>query len=225
LDPRTKLVLTALFTVLVFIIDVLSIAALQMVMFTGLCLAAKIPLKKIFPHARLLGGVIALVIVLQALFGEGLYTGLMISCRVIALTALMPALTMTTDPQILALGITRLGLNYRAAYIFTSTLNLIPSFEEEARQIIDARRLRGMQSVRGAGAALREYPAIVLPLMVKAMRQAQLMSLAMDARAFGAYRTRTWLHEIKLSAVDYGAFAAGIAWFAIAVTANTLLAG
>ena len=214
---------------LVFVIDVLIVAALQMIVCIGLCLVAKIPFKKIFPHVKFLLGVIALVIVLQIFFGQGLYAGLMIGCRIIALTVLMPILTMTTDPQLLALGITRLGLNYRAAYIITSTLNLIPSFEEEARQIIDARRLRGMESVKGAGAALgcalREYPAIALPLMVKAMRQAQLTGLAMDARAFGAYRTRTWLHELKLSAVDYGAFAAGIAWSAIAVTANVILAG
>jgi energy-coupling factor transport system permease protein len=212
--------LTALFTVLVFLVDVLAIAALQMALFIGLCLAARIPLSKIFPHVTFLSFLIALVVALQALFGQGPLTGLMIACRIIALTALMPALTMTTDMQRLALGITRLGLNYRSAYIITFTLNLIPSFEEEARQIMDARRLRGMQSVSPG-----DYPAIVLPLMVKALRQAQLISLAMDTRAFGAYRTRTWLHAIKLSAPDYAAFAAGIAWFVAAVTANGLLAG
>ena len=212
--------MTALFTVLVFLVDVLAIAALQMALFIGLCLAARIPLSKIFPHVKFLSFLIALVVALQALFGQGPLTGLMIACRIVALTALMPALTMTTDMQQLALGITRLGLNYRSAYIITFTLNLIPSFEEEARQIMDARRLRGMQSVRPG-----DYPAIVLPLMVKALRQAQLIGLAMDTRAFGAYRTRTWLREIKLSARDYGAFAAGIAWFVTAVTANGLLAG
>ena len=228
------MLLTALFTVLVFIINELVVAAVQMTLFAGLCIAARIPLKKIFPHAQLLAGVIALVIALQIFFGQGLYTGLMIGCRVVALTALMPMLTVTTDAQLLALGITRLGLNYRAAYIITSTLNLIPSFEEEARQIIDTRRLRGMKSVKGAGIALREYPAIALPLMIKALRQAQLMALAMDTRAFGAYRGRTWvsaiktpsvsrLRDIKMSAADYGAFAAGIAWAVIAVTANHLL--
>jgi energy-coupling factor transporter transmembrane protein EcfT len=210
--------LTALFTVLVFIVNELIVAAVQMALFAGLCLAAKIPLKKIFPRAQFLAGIIALVIVLQIFFGQGLYTGLMIGCRVVALTALMPVLTVTTEAQLLALGITRLGLNYRAAYIITSTLNLIPSFEEEARQIMDARRLRGMRSIK-----LGEYPAIALPLMVKALRQAQLMALAMDARAFGACPARTWLRDIKLSAADYGAFAAGIAWAVIAVTANRLL--
>jgi energy-coupling factor transport system permease protein len=216
---------------LVFIINELIVAAVQMMLLVSLCLAARIPLKKIFPHAQLLAGVIALVIALQIFFGQGLYTGLMIGCRIVALTALMPMLTMTTDAQRLAHGITRLGLNYRAAYIITSTLNLIPSFEEEARQIMDARRLRGMRSVK-----LREYPAIALPLMVKALRQAQLMALAMDSRAFGAYPARTWISAIKttgaspiggikLSAADYGALAAGIAWAVIAVTANCLLGG
>jgi energy-coupling factor transport system permease protein len=227
LDPRTKLLLTALFTALVFIIDGLIVAAVQMALFAGLCLAARIPLKKIFPHGKFLAGVIALVVVLQVFFGQGLNTGLMIGCRVVALAILMPMLTMTTDTQLLALGITRLGVNYRAAYIITSTLNLIPLFEEEARQIIDARRLRGMRPVKGAGTAagtaLIEYPAIALPLMVKALRQAQLMALAMDTRAFGAFRTRTWLGDIKLSAADYGAFAAGIAWAVIAVAANHAL--
>jgi len=215
--------LTALFTALVFIIDNLIVAAVQMALFAGLCLAAGIPVKKIFPHGKLLALVIALVVVLQVLFGQGARAGLMIGCRVVALTVLMPALTMTTDARLLALGITRLGLNYRAAYIITSTLNLIPSFEEEARQIIDARRLRGMKPVKGAGAALGEYPALALPLMIKALRQAQLMALAMDARAFGAYPNRTWLRDIKMSAADCGAFAAGTAWAVIAVTANHLL--
>ena len=159
-----------------------------------------------------------LVIVLQALFGKGLCAGLMISCRIIALTALMPALTLTTDAHLLALGITRLGINYRAAYIITATLNFIPLFEEEARQIMDARRLRGMKTVKAG-----DYPAIVLPLMIKALRHAQLAGLAMDSRAFGAYKTRTWLREIQFSVADYRAFAAGSAWTIFALTVNFLL--
>jgi energy-coupling factor transport system permease protein len=134
------------------------------------------------------------------------------------LVVLMPLLTMTTGAKQLALGLTRLGLPYRAAYVITSTLNLIPSFEEEARLIIEARRLRGMESVK-----LGEYPALVLPLMVKAMRKAQLAGLAMDARAFGAYKTRTWPHKIQFSVIDYMAFTAGIGCFVIAVTADVFV--
>jgi energy-coupling factor transport system permease protein len=218
LDPRTKLLLTVLFTLLIFIIDALIVAAVQMVVFSGLCLAARIPMQKIFPHYKLLFGLIVLVMVLQTVFGQGFFFGLMICCRIIALAVLMPALTMTTDTQGFALGITRLGFNYKAAFIITSTFNLVPAFEEDARQIIDARRLRGMESVK-----LRDYPAIVLPLMIKAMRQAQIMGLAMDTRAFGIYPKRTWLREIHFTAVDFWAFAAGLIWAAAALAADYLL--
>jgi energy-coupling factor transporter transmembrane protein EcfT len=209
-----------LFTVLVFVIDTLIVAAVQMMFFFGLCLAAKIPLKKIFPHFKFLACLMAVVMTLQFFLGQGLSFGLMIGCRIITLIVLMSMLTMTTDSQFLALGITRLGLHYRTAFIITAALNLIPSFEEEARLIMDARRLRGIRSVR-----LKEYPAIALPLVIKAMRQAQMTALAMDSRAFGAYPGRTWLREIKLSAIDYGACAAGISWSVAAVTANCLLKG
>jgi energy-coupling factor transport system permease protein len=218
LDPRTKLLLTALFTSLVFIIDNLTVATVQMFLFIGLYLAAGIPIKKVFAYGKYLLPLIALLIGLQALFGQGLSAGIMIGCRIITLSVLMPILTMTTDIQLLALGITRLGLNYRTAFIITSTFNFIPSFEAEARLIMDARRLRGMKSVK-----MHEYPAIALPLMIKAMRQAQMTALAMDARAFGAYRTRTWLRDIKFSALDYAVFAAGIIWTAAAITANIIL--
>jgi energy-coupling factor transport system permease protein len=217
-DPRAKLLLTALFTLLVFIIDNLFVASVQTLLFIGLCLAAGIPLKKVFAYSKYLLPLIALLIGLQAFFGRGLLTGLMIGCRIISLSVLMPVLTTTTDIQLLALGITRLGLNYRAAYIITSTLNLIPLFEAEARLIMDARKLRGLKSVK-----LAEYPAIALPLMIKTMRQAHMTSLAMDARAFGAYRTRTWLREIQFSTLDYGAFAGGTAWAVAVITANILL--
>ena len=254
LDPRTKLLLTALFTTLVFIVDTPVVAAGQMLFFIFLCIGARIPLKKIFPHFKFLLFLVALVIVLQTLFGrevpgshyllkplipewvplagglgslnrDGLFTGLMIGFRIIALTVLMPMLTMTTEAWLLAFGITRLGLNYKAAYVISSTLNLIPSFEEEARLIMDARRLRGVEAFKSKSffKRLREYPALALPLIIKAMRRAFTMGLAMDSRAFGAYKTRTWLFQTRMSVIDYGAFAAGIIWSLITVTANYAL--
>ncbi|MCL2044061.1 MAG: energy-coupling factor transporter transmembrane protein EcfT [Treponema sp.] len=254
LDPRTKLLLVFVFTFLVFIVDSLPVAAAQMLFFTVLCLSAGIPLKIIFPHRRFLIFLLIFIIVLQVLFGRespesryliyplipdwvpllggkgslklnGLFTGLMISCRIAALTVLLPVLTMTTEARHLACGLTRLGFPYRTAHIITSTLNLIPSFEEEIRCIMDARKLRGVKTFEEGRfiAKLKEYPLLVLPLMIKAMRKAQLVSLSMDARAFGAYKTRTWLPEIRMSVRDYSVLSAGIIYAVMAVALNFFL--
>jgi energy-coupling factor transporter transmembrane protein EcfT len=102
---------------------------------------------------------------------------------------------------------------------------LIPSFEEEARLIIDARRLRGMKSLKKTNVAkrLREYSAIMLPLMIKALRKAVIIGLAMDSRAFGAHPKRTWLNEAKMKPIDFTVLAVGIAYAAGAMTANYIL--
>ena len=256
LDPRTKLLLVLLFTILVFVIDSLAVAAALMLFFVAVSLSAKIPFKKLFPHWRFLLFLAVFVLVVQMLIGQeapgcrylikplfppgipllggrgslkldGLFTGLMICCRLVALTILLPTLTRTTDARQLAYGITRLGLHYKAAHIITATLNLIPSFEEETRLILQARKLRGVQSFENGNffSKLKEYAAITLPLMIKAMRKAQIVSLAMDVRAFGAHKTRTWLFATRLSAIDYTAFACGIAFCAAAVTAQLLITG
>jgi energy-coupling factor transport system permease protein len=251
LDPRTKLLLVVLFTILVFVVDSLPVAAMQMVIFITLCLSAKIPVKKIFPHSKFLIFLVLFVITIQMLFGretsdsryllhplfpewmpliggkgslklDGLLTGLMISCRIVALTALLPVLTMTTEARILAFGITRLGVQYRIAHIITSTLNLIPSFEDETRLIMEARTLRGVDVFDTGNffARLKEYPALAIPLMIKAMRKALLIGLAMDARAFGAYKSRTWLLTARMSVSDYTVIAAGIGYAVMVIAAN-----
>jgi energy-coupling factor transporter transmembrane protein EcfT len=75
-------------------------------------------------------------------------------------------------------------------------------------------------SKRNVFARFGEYAKIALPLMIKAIRRASAAGLAMDARAFGAYRSRTWTRETRMSAVDFTALAAGVVYAAAAVTAN-----
>jgi energy-coupling factor transport system permease protein len=170
---------------------------------------------------------IALVVILQMGFGGGLITGLMIGCRIISLCVILPLLTMTTETGDIAFGITRLGFNYKTAYIITSAFNILPSFQEDARQLIDARRLRARaprgvtsRGRRNVFARFGEYAKIALPLMIKAMRRAAAAGLAMDSRAFGAYKVRTWPRENRMSAADFTAIALGLVYAAAVVTAN-----
>jgi energy-coupling factor transporter transmembrane protein EcfT len=198
-----------------------------------LFICAKIPFSRVFAYYRFTLFLIVLVVILQKFFGGGLITGLMIGCRIISLVIILPLLTMTTSTGDICFGITRLGFNYKTAYIITSAFNILPSFQEDARQLIDARRLRrgALRSGRGKGnvfARFGEYAKIALPLMIKAMRRASAAGMAMDARAFGAYRARTWHsgtwpRKTGMSAVDFAVIASGFAYAAIVVTANHIV--
>jgi energy-coupling factor transport system permease protein len=250
LDPRTKLLLTALFTVLVFIVDHPLIAPGLALCFLGLWRAAKMPFAKIRSYFKLLSALMVLILALQTLFGpgerfilrplipesvpviggagslkwEGLVLGMVICCRLAALTLLLPMLTMSTESRLLALGLVKMGLPYKAAYIVTAALNLIPVLEEDARLIMDAQKLRGMRAFEEGKLPdkFRAYPALAVPLVMGAMRRAQLLGTAMDARGFGAFKTRTWLERLRMSALDYAICAAGLVFALSALTLNWL---
>ena len=220
IDPRIKIFIILLFTVLIFIIDNLAATACLMSSLFILRLAAKIPIRQasfLKTFTMLAAFIIAVQIllypgenyILKPLFPysfpfiggigslkwEGLFAGLTICFRLAALMLLLPMLTQTTSTEKIAAALNSMGLNYRIAFIITTAFNMIPLFEEEGRIIMDARKLRGMRAFesRSFFTRLKAYPALVVPLVLGAMRKAQLASVVMDSRAFGVYKTRTWL--------------------------------
>jgi energy-coupling factor transport system permease protein len=184
--------------------------------------------------------------ILKPLFGfslklDGLFSGLTIVCRLAALMLILPILTETASVHKIAHGLIFFCVNYRAAFIITTAFNLIPIFREESRAIMDAQKLRGSIAPTGCAsfekgrtkvprtkarnffAKLKAYPALVVPLVLGAMRKAQSASLAMDSRAFGAFRKRTWLEKPVIKVHDY-LFLAGFLIFSFfAVYANYFL--
>jgi len=216
LDARAKLLFILLLTLPVFLIDKLPIAVCMLVTFFIIRLTAKIPLIS-FTLIKNLTLLVLFIILIQAVFGpgdtyivkplifgvgsikwEGLLLGLTIACRLAALVIILPIFTETTAHHQIASGLCALGLNYRTAFIITTAFNLIPAFKEEALVIMDAQKLRGMRNY-----GIKAYAGLLIPLMLGAMRKAQVSSAAMDSRAFGVYNTRTWIEKPQMKKNDY----------------------
>jgi len=246
-DPRTRILLVLLLSILVFFVDTLPAAVIMALGFLAFRAALRIPFRNIKRGFRIFSALILFIILLQILFGpgqryivkplipqavpffggagslkwDGLILGLTICCRLAALMVLLPVLT-DAGPHEIAMGLNSLGLNYSACYIVSAAINLIPVFEEEARCIMEAQKLRGMAAFEEGSFPdkIRAYPALAVPLVLSAMRRAMLAAAAMDARAFGAYKTRTWLEQPKLKKADYLSFAACIVLAALILGLN-----
>jgi energy-coupling factor transport system permease protein len=221
IDPRTKLLFVMAFTLLVFFINRLFPAVCLMFSLFIIHLAAKIPFPGI-KNIRNLSLLALFILAMQTLFSsgynymfsplfggiislkwEGFYLGLLIVCRLISMLILFSVFVKTTSPYSLAAALNALGINYRAAFTITFSLNLVSHFREEALIIMDAQKLRGRSLEKGSFIArTKAWTLIVLPLMLGAMRKAQSSAVAMDSRAFGAYKSRTWLEKPEMKAVD-----------------------
>ena len=223
IDARIKLFFILLLTLSVFLVDRFSAAVILLVSFTVIRLSSGVPFRS-FSFFKNLSLLAAIIILMQTLFAsgdsyiikplfpenipiiggagslkwEGLAIGIVTALRLAALMILLPVFPETTPPDKIACGLCSLGLNYRIAFIITTAFNLVSFFREEAQLIMNAQRLRGMRNF-----GIKAAAALLVPLVLSAMKKAQRSSEAMDCRAFGVYNTRTWTVLPKMKMIDF----------------------
>ena len=227
LDPRVKIIFMLLISAAIFTVKSILIAGLVLLLMVILWFVARLPLKVLMSFMKVLLGIIFFLFVVQAILYpgdtpiikplipigngigqitlEGILFAVLLSLRLMAMIILLPLVSFTTPVQSFALGMVKMGLPYKLAYTMTTALNLVPILQAETGVIVDAQRLRAMKSFEKGklGEKLRAYPALVTPLVIGSMRRAQLMAVAMDSRAFGASKNRTYLEDEHMETRDW----------------------
>lgn len=138
-----------------------------------------------------------------SLYGGALEVGLATALRLGAIVALalLGGLT-TTGPDLVRSFVQQLRLPYRFGYAALAAFRFVPRFGHELEVIRQAHRVRGVRRGRGPVAAVRRWSGYVVPLLAGAIRHAERVALAMDARAFGAYPSRTERHAVPFRRRD-----------------------
>ncbi|MGM7698209.1 energy-coupling factor transporter transmembrane component T [Microbacterium sp. A84] len=126
------------------------------------------------------------------LFSGALQVGFATALRVAAIfsLALIGGLT-TTGPDLVRASIQQLRVPYRIGYTALAAYRFVPRFGHELAVIRAAHRVRGHHGGRGPFARIARGWGYIVPLLAGAIRHAERVALAMDARAFGAHATRT----------------------------------
>jgi energy-coupling factor transport system permease protein len=137
------------------------------------------------------------------LYGGALTTGFATALRLGAIVALalIGGLT-TTGPDLVRALVQQLRVPYRVGYTALAAFRFVPRFGSELEIIRQAHRVRGAHGGRGPFAAVARWGGYVVPLLAGAIRHAERVALAMDARAFGAHPTRTERHLVPFRARD-----------------------
>lgn len=118
--------------------------------------------------------------------------------RLLALLTSFSIFFMTTYPEDMALAFTQMRLPYDYALAFSMAMRFVPTLAQEAQNIVDAQRSRGLELDKGRFLTrIRNYLPILVPMLLVALRRADSVAAAMESRAFGAVKKRTFLHELK----------------------------
>ncbi len=148
-------------------------------------------------------------------FGRGLKLAELLATSVLFLS--------TTKIEELAVGLSTLGVPYRAGFAITLAFRLAPLFMDSAVTVYQAQSLRGYDFNRGGPLErIRRYVPVIIPVFMGALRKANAMAMALEARGFGRISRPTSFIEYPLAARDLAAaillLAIGAVYFMIYYT-------
>lgn len=124
--------------------------------------------------------------------------------RLLALVTAFALFFQTVHPDDLGQALVKLGLPYEFSWAITTAYRYVPTLAREAQQIIDAQMSRGIEFQKGNFLKrIKNYIPLIVPLFISAIKRAWKLAEAMDSKAWGAAKKRTFLYELQMSLVDY----------------------
>ena len=152
------------------------------------------------------------------LYWEGLVFGLMVVFRFLSPLLAMPLVVLTMDINDLVLGLVKLRVPYKVAFIFSITLRFVPFIFGEIDAIMESQRLRGLALEKmNFFQRIPVFASLAVPLIIGSLLKAQTLDVVLQSKAFSGNPHRTYLTEIRLRPIDYAFIVGGTAFFVGAV--------
>jgi energy-coupling factor transport system permease protein len=227
LDPRAKLLATAVFVVGLFLIDSMVGLFFVAAALVALVAVSRIPAGTFLRLLRPVLFIVALTVLFQVFFSRegatlfewgflevhsgGLRLGFFLALRILLLVSSAGLLTATTAPVALADGIEDLLSPlkkvrfpaHEVAMMMTIALRFIPTLGEEAEKIKGAQAARGADfSEGGPIRRARSFIPVLIPLTVGAFRRADELADAMESRGYRGGEGRTRYRELRFRVSD-----------------------
>lgn len=225
-DPRTKIILTFIMMIFIFLIDTYW-GYLLLALFTALTVvSSNIPVKFVIRGLKpvLFIVVFAGIINIFTIKGtaiwhwghlrityEGIDVAIKMAIRLFLLIILASLLTYTTTPISLTDGIEKLLGPLRRirvpvheiAMMMTIALRFIPTLLEETDKIIKAQSSRGADFDSGNMVErAKSFIPVLIPLFISAFRRADELATAMEARCYRGSEGRTRMKQLRFTSSD-----------------------
>jgi energy-coupling factor transport system permease protein len=152
---------------------------------------------------------------------QGLISGISHTMRLVLLITLASLLTMTTSPMELTDSLEKLFSPFKRfrlpvhefALMTTLALRFIPILLLEAQKIKNAQLSRGLALEGSLFQRVKNVVPMVLPLFISAIRRADDLAVAMQARHYAGGHNRTSFHNLELRQADWLLLLSSVGYF------------
>lgn len=226
LDPRVKVALVFVLIVLTFLWPSVPVALVVSGIALMFLLIAQVPRARIMRFLRGIAVLLVLVLVLTTLFAggagpawfvwgpirvtpQGFHQGALLASRLLALGLVFFFWLSTTDQGEMTRGFVALGLPYDWGLTVALALRYLPILAGLFEQVREAQEARGLDlAQRSFYARLQAYRPILIAVVIGALRHAERLGWALEARALGGGEARrSVFRPLRFHQEDYWALA------------------
>lgn len=239
LDPRTKIIFTFVYIVMLFVVTNVWGYAAALVLLAGVTIASKIPVGYLIKGVKPLILIILLTVILNLFMtpgtaiaaigplkitAEGIKVASFMALRLILLVVGTSLMTLTTSPIDLTDGMEfcMKGIPVVRRYahelsmMMSIALRFIPTLMEETDRIMKAQKARGANFETGSLIArAKALIPILVPLFISAFRRADDLAVAMEARCYRGGENRTRMNQLHFASRDVRTFVLMFAMIAL----------
>lgn len=142
---------------------------------------------------------------------EAIFYGFMMSVRLLAIVSAFTVINLTVCPDDLLLAMIKMKLPYKSVLVTSMSTRFIPTLVDDMDRITDAHRTRGLEMDKGKlFARIKNRATILMPLLSNSLDRTIQIAEAMESRAFGQGRNRTFFKDIQITLFDWLTIAFGL---------------
>ncbi|KKM77308.1 hypothetical protein LCGC14_1371410 [marine sediment metagenome] len=202
LDPRTKLVLAIVYTISGLLFTQIIPLLLIFLSLIPFILIGKL-FKQWIKSIRGLSFLMLFMIILNTFFLSLSFAIAMI-IRICIMVSAFSIFFLTVDPNDLALSLISMKIPYEYAFAFSLAFRFVPTIAIEAQNILDAQQSRGYEmQKKGLISQIKNLFPLLIPLIICSIRRAFNVAEALESRAFGSRKERSYYYAIKFTIKDW----------------------
>lgn len=244
LYPITKMWLVLFYSVSSLILSSIDIMGMPLLLFPWFILlviaANQSGVGRSFIKAMKKAGFVALVIFLVQTFivpggdilwrlgvlrigSVGLRTGVYLSMSIMTIAGAFIWLFQTTENKEITRALEKSGMNYKACYVFMSTMQMIDLLGRNSKTIMNAQRARGVETEGNIFVRAKAFVPSMVPLVLGAIISSEDRVLTLESKGFDVPCEKTHILEVEKSGDEGKAMTLGIVMMVLIVAGRIAL--
>lgn len=244
LYPMTKFLIVLLYTICSLVVGTISINGLPLMLIPfflviPVLFACSGIITKFAGAFRKIFLIVVLIFVVQAFLirggsvlwswsilsvhQKGLATGISLAFSICNIAGIFVWLFQTTSNEEIARALENSGMNYKAAYVFLSTLQMVEVLGHSSTTIMNAQRARGVETDGNLLVRAKAFFPTLVPLILTSIISMEERVLTLESKGFDVDGKKTYLFQVEPSGYEKTATIVAVAFTIIVVGGRVLL--